>query len=199
MQIFSDYRFPTDVSYGMSSSTCFDTEVVETHTGHEYRNIRNPFGRNKYGLVGGVRTNEQTQQLINFFRAVRGRAIGFRFKDWLDYQSRNQEIGIGDGKTKVYQLIKTYSLGGILESRKITKPVYGTVEIFIANKKTRLFKIDYDNGAIIFPRAPTKGSKIAANFEFDVPVRFNSDVLSASIENFDVNSFEHIELIELNL
>jgi len=199
MQIFSDHRFPTDVSYGMSSSTYFDTEVVETHTGHEYRNIRNPFGRNKYSLVGGVRTNEQTQQLINFFRAVRGRAIGFRFKDWLDYRAVNQEIAISDGKTKKYQLVKTYALGGILESRKITKPVYGTAEVFLENTRTRLFKIDYDTGLITFPRAPKKHTKITVNFEFDVPVRFNSDILSASIENFDVNSFDNLELIELNI
>jgi uncharacterized protein (TIGR02217 family) len=199
MQIFSDYRFPTDVSYGMLSSTYFDTEVIETHTGHEYRNIRNPFGRNKYTLVGGIRTNEQTQQLINFFRAVRGKAIGFRFKDWLDYQATNQDIAIADGKSKKYQLVKTYALIGILESRKITKPVQGTVEIFLNNARTRLFKIDYDIGEITFPRAPKKGIKISANFEFDVPVRFNSDVLSASMENFDVNSFEQLELIELNI
>ena len=197
MQIFSDHRFPTDVSYGMLSSTYFDTEIIETHTGNEYRNIRNPFGRNKYSIVGAVRTNEQTRQLINFFRSVRGKAIGFRFKDWLDYQVVDQEICVADGRTKKYQLIKTYSLGTVLEVRKITKPVYGSVEIFLDNKKTRLANIDYDNGNITFPKPPKKGAKIKANFEFDVPVRFNTDILSVSLENFDVNSFENLELIEL--
>jgi len=194
---FSDNRFPTDISYGISGGPQFDTEIVETHSGAEYRNIRTPYGRNKYNIASGIKTKAKLDEVINFFRAVKGRAIGFRFKDWLDYGVENQFIGSGDGVTKTYQLIKIYSLGTNMEVRKITKPVRGTVEILINDKKTRLYKIDWDNGIIIFPKPLRKNTIITGSFEFDVPVRFNTDHISASIENYGVHAIDNIDLVEL--
>lgn len=194
---FSDNRFPTDISYGISGGPQFDTEIVETHSGAEYRNIRTPYGRNKYNIASGIKTKTQLDEVINFFRAVKGRAIGFRFKDWLDYNVENQFIGSGDGITKTFQLIKIYALGTNMEVRKITKPVRESIEIFINNKKTRLYKIDWENGIITFPKPPRKISNITASFEFDVPVRFDTDHISASIENYGVHAIDSIDLIEL--
>lgn len=195
--MFINARFPTDISYGISGGPYFDTEIVETHSGTEYRNVRTPYGRNKYNVVSGVKTKEQLDKVISFFRAARGRAMGFRFKDWLDFEAHNQFICYGDGKRTKFQLIKMYSEGSVFESRKITKPVPGTDTVLINGKRTRLYRINYDTGEITFAKAPKRGAEIHASFEFDVPVRFNTDQISASIENYGAHSFDNIELIEL--
>ena len=194
---FLENRFPTDISYGVSGGPCFDTEIVETHSGTEYRNIRTPYGRNKYNIASGIKTQNQLDEVINFFRVVKGKGIGFRFKDWLDYKVEKQFLGYSDGKVKKMQLTKIYSLGTSNEIRKITKLVKGTIEIYLSGRRTRLFNVDSNNGELTFPRAPKKGVKIEASFEFDVPVRFNTDHISASIENYGVHSFDNIELIEI--
>ncbi|MCH9754201.1 MAG: DUF2460 domain-containing protein, partial [Alphaproteobacteria bacterium] len=125
---FLENRFPTDISYGVSGGPCFDTEIVETHSGTEYRNIRTPYGRNKYNIASGIKTQNQLDEVINFFRVVKGKGIGFRFKDWLDYKVEKQFLGYSDGKVKKMQLTKIYSLGTSNEIRKITKLVKGTIE-----------------------------------------------------------------------
>jgi uncharacterized protein (TIGR02217 family) len=195
--MFIDEKLPTDISYGMSGGPCFETEIVETHSGAEYRNIRTPYGRNKYNIVSGIKTKEQLDEVMSFFRAAKGRAIGFRFKDWMDFGAKQQFLGWGDGKNQKFQLVKIYSKGLTTEIRKITRPVLKTEKIFINGKRTRLYKLNCDTGELHFARPPIKGSKIEADFEFDVPVRFNTDQLSASMENYGVHSFDNIELIEL--
>lgn len=195
--MFIDARFPTDISYGISGGPYFETEIIETHSGAEYRNIRTPYGRNKYNVVSGIKTKEQLDEVVSFFRAARGKAMGFRFKDWLDFDAKEQLLGWGDGNNKKFQLVKIYSKGVTIEARKITKPVAHTEKIFIDGKRTRLYRLDYDTGEVVFAKPPRKGTKIEASFEFDVPVRFNTDQISASIENYGVHGFDDIELIEL--
>ncbi len=195
--MFIDARFPTDISYGISGGPYFETEIIETHSGAEYRNIRTPYGRNKYNIVSGIKTKEQLDEVVSFFRAAKGKAMGFRFKDWLDFEATQQFLGWGDGKSQEFQLVKIYSKGVTIEARKITKPVRNTEKIFINGKRTRLYKVDYDTGVVCFAKPPRKGAKIEADFEFDVPVRFNSDQLSVSMENYGVHSFDNIDLIEL--
>lgn len=135
--------------------------------------------------------------MINFFRVVKGKGLGFRFKDWLDYKSERQFLAYSDGSITSYQLVKIYALGANTEVRKITKPVRKSVEVYIGDKKTQLYSLNYDTGALTFPKPPKKGIKIEVTFEFDVPVRFNTDQISASIENHGVHSFDNIELIEI--
>lgn len=198
MLSFSESRFPTDISYGISGGPVFHTDIVETISGHEYRNMFMPYGRNKYNLASAIKTKENLDQVICFFRAMRGRAIGFRFKDWFDYSVINQLIGVGDGKTKEFQLVKTYAVGDLIEYRKISKPATGTVKVFVVGNGT-VMNVDYISGKILFQEPPANGAKITANFEFDVPVRFDTDAISASLENYGVHSHDEIPLIEIVL
>jgi hypothetical protein len=69
-------------------------------------------------------------ELIAFFRARKGKAYGFRFKDWTDYKATSQLIGTGDGAIKTFQLVKRYPSGSVVEVRTITKPIAGTVRVY---------------------------------------------------------------------
>lgn len=196
MKNFSEQRFPTDISYGSMSETRFSTDIVTTSNGREFRNINFPTGRNRYNIGHGIRTKEQLDRVIEFFRAMRGRAVGFRFKDWIDYAVVGQQIAIADGETTQFQLIKTYRIDQLEEIRKITKPVKDTVRIYIDEVEVAV-RVSLSTGMVKFEQAPQSGAVITADFEFDVPVRFDSDVFSANIDGYGVHSMNEITVIEV--
>ncbi|MDN5248123.1 MAG: DUF2460 domain-containing protein [Wolbachia endosymbiont of Tyrophagus putrescentiae] len=194
---FIEVRLPENISYGSTGGPEFSTDIVTIHNGCEQRNVNWSKARARYNIVYGVRTDEQLLELIAFFRARRGRAVGFRFKDWSDFTVHNQEIGVGNGEQAIFQLIRTYVSGQDKYTRTITKPVHDTVKICINGKDNNEYSLDYTNGKITFLTPPEKGSIIAASFEFDVPVRFDTDYLSASLDNYGSNSCNNIPLVEL--
>ena len=126
MQAFHEVQFPPDISYGVTGGPEYSTDVVMTGSGYEQRNINWSQAKCKYQAAHGVKNENQMRRLLAFFRARRGKAYGFRFKDWLDFTGRREMIGVGDGKTITFQLIKTYiDDAGYTEVRKIRKPVTG--------------------------------------------------------------------------
>jgi uncharacterized protein (TIGR02217 family) len=199
MKSFIEERFPIDIGFGSNGGPEFSTDIVTTSNGCEQRNIGWNSARIKYNVAHGVRTAEQMQELIRFFRSKKGRAIGFRFKDWADYQITNQQIAVANGIIKEFQITKIYEYGEVKEIRKITKIVEGSLEVMTNGSlvSDSLYKIDYNQGIINFNKAPKKNCSINVSCEFDVPVRFDIDSLSSSLNDFDSFSCSDISLIEL--
>lgn len=195
MSGFHEVRFPTDVGYGASGGPRFSTQVVEAASGFEQRNINWAQARARYNAGTAMTSEQALAELVAFFRARMGRAFGFRFKDWSDYASGtpgaapspvDQLIGIGDGTQTTFQLIKTYAPGADAHIRTITKPVDGSVRIAVnAGEMMSGWSVDTTTGMVVFDTAPADGNTIQAGFEFDVPVRFDSDVLDVSLETFN--------------
>lgn len=197
---FIEIQFPADISYGSHGGPQYSTDVVENFAGYEQRNSNWSEGRAKYNVAHGVKTPEQLEELIAFFRARKGKAYGFRFKDWTDYQGINQLLGVGDGERVSFPLLKHYSSGGITEVRTITKPVDGTVALYLDSiLQTSGYTVNYSTGIVTFTSAPASGINITADFEFDVPVRFDTDELDASIDDFGTRSWTDIPLVEVRL
>lgn len=198
--LFSEVRFPEDIAYGAVGGPEFSTDVITTHNGYEQRNVNWSCARIKYNVSHGIKTNEQLSELIAFFRARKGKAYGFRFKDWTDYKANNQRIGLGDSKNTKFQLIKTYISGKVNCTRKIYKPVQNTFTIF-HNKQEYLqeYSVDYCNGIVIFKQPPPHNTIISANFEFDIPARFDTDLLYASIDHSNTYNWNDISIVEVKL
>lgn len=195
---FVEIQFPPDISYGSSGGPLYATDIVITAGGHEQRNVQWEQARARYNVAHGVKTKAQLDQLIAFFRARKGRAYGFRFKDWTDYQLMDEVIGIGDGVRTDYQLIKTYSSGSAQDVRIIRKPVVGTVSVQLDGVAvTSGVSVSTDTGGIDFTVPPAAGKVITASAEFDVPVRFDTDRLSATLDDYGVHSWQDIPLIEV--
>jgi uncharacterized protein (TIGR02217 family) len=200
MSSFAEIQFPPDISYGATGGPIFSTDIVTTFSGHEQRNINWAQARAKYNVATGIKSESQWRTLIAFFRARRGRAIGFRFKDWSDYQGVAEPIALGDGVTTAFQLIKIYSSGDTAIARPISKPVAGSVNIYVdAVLQESGVTVDSTNGVITFDVAPADEAEITADFEFDVPVRFDTDELDLSIESFDAGRWSGIPLIEIRI
>ncbi len=196
---FHEIRFPDDISYGSGGGPEFSTDIIITQGGFEQRNSNWANARAKYNVAHGVKTETQLAELIAFFRARKGRAHGFRFKDWTDYTITGQLIGTGNGTQTQFQLIKNYT-SSITETRTILKPVLGTVKIYVnAVLQTSGVTMNTTTGVITFSAAPAAASTISADAEFDVPVRFDTDRLSASLDQYGSNSWLDIPLVEVRL
>lgn len=194
---FLEMRFPESIAFNSSSIVEFNTTIVQTKNGSEQRNVNWLNNKMKFNVVNGIKTKAELNSLLSFFRNVKGRAYGFRFKDWSDYNAENQAIGVGDGETKEFQLIKTYTINGNTYIRKILKPVISTVHVFIDNVESENFDIDFSSGLITFTTAPQINSQISATFEFDVPVRFDSDLLEISMDTLNTGNIKNITLVEI--
>ena len=196
--LFNEIQFPVDIAYGAIGGPEFFTDVITSSSGFEGRNVNWSTARNRYNLAPAIKTKEQLDYLIKFFRVCQGKAIGFRFKDWLDYKIERQNIAIADGKMDNFQLTKTYAIGNCQVIRKIFKPVVDNIKIYCDQKLIRA-EVNPANGQIKFATPPKEGLLIEAEGEFDVPVRFDIDYLATSIENYGVYSHHDIPLIELKL
>lgn len=195
---FEEVRFPEDISYGSSGGPEYSTDIVEIASGFEQRNSNWSAARARYNVAHGVKTKTQLDALIAFFRARKGRAHGFRFKDWQDYQVTTAQIGTGNGSTTTFQLTKTYTSGSQSDVRKITKPVSGSITVYLDGvAQTSGVSINTTTGIVTFTSAPANGKIVTASFEFDVPVRFDTDRLSASLDQYASHSWYDIPLIEI--
>jgi uncharacterized protein (TIGR02217 family) len=150
--------------------------VAETGAGHEKRNVNWVEARGRWDVASGLKKQAQIDELIAFFRARRGRAYGFRFKDWADYKVSGQLLGTGDGALTQFRLVKHYPSGSVIELRTITKPMAGTVKVFLDGiEQLGGWSVDTTTGLVTFGIPPALGVEVTADFEFDVPVRFNTD------------------------
>lgn len=191
---FVEVQFPSDISYGATGGPMFLTDVVATVSGHEQRNSKWSQARARYNVASGVKTETQWQALIAFFRARRGKAVGFRFKDWGDFKAVNQPL-LSLGGTQ-YQLVKQYVSGAVVSERIISKPVAGTVKLYRNSLlQASGWSIDTTTGIITTSLTGT----LTMDFDFDVPVRFDTDELALSLDSFNAGSWNNIPLIEVRV
>ncbi len=204
---FHEVRFPDDISRGARGGPERRTQIVELASGDEERNASWASSRRRYDVAYGIRRADDLAAVAAFFEARNGRLFGFRFKDWADYKSClpsaapaaiDQVIGTGDGSTKVFQLVKRYSSGAQFWTRTITRPVTGSVKIALAGTpKPSGWAVDTATGLVTFSTAPAAGVTITAGFEFDVPVRFDTDLLDITLDLERLGSITSIPLVEI--
>ena len=206
---FDNVRFPVAISRGLAGGPERRTDVVMTASGREERNARWANSRRKYNVGFGVKSLDDIQNVVAFFEERRGRLYAFRFKDHTDYEScapsqnisaTDQVIGIGDGTTTTFQLTKKY---GSTRSylRTILAPVLGTVVVSVNGISSTQFTTDFATGLITFNvgNIPANGAVITAGFEFDVPVRFDTDQIKINLAHFASGEIPEIPLIEVRL
>ncbi|MCE3233055.1 MAG: hypothetical protein K0R98_1312 [Rickettsiaceae bacterium] len=200
MTSFHEVRFPTDISYGSSGGPEYSTDIVITNGGYEQRNANWEQARAVYNIAHGVKTQSQLDALIAFFRARQGRAYGFRFKDWSDFSATAQLIGTGNGILTTFQLVKSYTSGEQTVTRPVHKPVDNSVSIYVDGiLQSSGAIVNTGTGLVTFSSPPANGKAITATFEFDVPVRFDTDRLSASLDSYGINSWAGISLVEVRI
>lgn len=205
MQAFDDVSFPLAIGKKASVQPNFSTAIVTTASGYEQRNVDWSQGRLHFDAGPGVRAEADLETLIAFFRARRGAARGFRFRDPYDCSSNgmtgvpsatDQSIGVGDGTTTRFPLVKHYGVGTEGEARVITRPVSVSLLVAVAGVATVAWTLDATN-AIVFNPPPVAGAVVTAGFLFDVPVRFAEDKLTVDVNNFLAGDVPSVPLLEI--
>ena len=208
---FHEIRFPANLSFGSVGGPERRTEIVMMTNGHEERRTPWAHSRRRYDAGLGLRSLDDVAGLIAFFEARAGQLHAFRWKDWADYKSSgptvapgflDQEIGTGNGQQKEFQLRKAYASGPARYWRPILKPVEGTVLAGVGNDKLREgvdFEVDLTTGVLHFTAPPEQGAMVSAGFEFDVPVRFDTDRIAVSVASFQAGDLPQVPIIEVRL
>jgi uncharacterized protein (TIGR02217 family) len=112
MSDFHEVLFPVDISFGSTGGPKWKTSVFQADSGFEARVSDWKSTRAEYDVSQGIKVQGQMDVLTAFFYARRGRAYGFRFKDWNDYTADSLTLGLGDYATTSFQLVKTYQSTG---------------------------------------------------------------------------------------
>lgn len=213
MTVFHEVLFPLDIALRSAGGPERRTEIVALGSGAEERNARWAHARRRYNAGYGVKTFAALSQVVAFFEERRGRLYGFRWRDRLDHSSAlpgaavsplDQAIGVGDGETATFTLVKTYGSEHAPYARPIAKPVGGSVRVAVdAVQQTEgvAFVCDANSGTVTFQpgHVPAVGASITAGFLFDVPVRFDTDYLELDLSAFAAGSAPQIPLIEIRV
>lgn len=208
---FHEIRFPAKLSFGAMGGPERRAEIVELASGHEARNSPWSQSRRRYDAGTGLRSLDDVAAMIAFFEARAGQLHGFRWKDWGDYKScapsqeigpQDQQIGLGDGAQREFRLCKQYGDAASGFVRRIAKPVRGTVCVALSGQALREgveWSLDETRGLVRFKTAPAAGAILTAGFEFDVPVRFDTDRIVTSVSNFQAGEIPSVPVIEVRL
>ncbi|MGR3501005.1 phage distal tail protein, Rcc01695 family [Pseudaestuariivita sp.] len=208
---FHEVRFPASLSFGSVGGPERRTEIVTLTNGFEERNTPWSQSRRRYDAGIGLRSLDDVETLIAFFEAREGQLHAFRWKDWSDFKSckpsrevrfDDQTIGRGDGRTAEFALTKAYASGAQSVSRRIGKPVAGTVRAGVQGDEMQeglTYEVDLAAGTVIFAAPPAEGLEVTAGFEFDVPVRFDTDRIQTSVASFKAGDVPNVPVVEVRL
>jgi uncharacterized protein (TIGR02217 family) len=97
--------------------------------------------------------------------------------------------------------VSTACPSGGASVREIAKPVAGTVVISVGGVLAAPadFTLDAVTGRVTFlsSKIPASGAVIKAGFEFDVPVRFDTDRVDVDLAQFQAGRIPSIPLVEI--
>ncbi len=177
---FSEERLELGYDYGATGGPEFKTVITTVQSGFEHRNIMWS-GRSRGSWDVGERKviKSKLVYLRDFFRTHKGRGIGFRIKDWSDYEAKGS-ISISSSTTS-FQLLKRYDpdpddSSSLIDDRKIIKPVEDTFSFMKNNNDISSdCAVSTSTGVVTLSGAALGDGTINFSGEFDTPVRFDTD------------------------
>lgn len=209
MTDFLELQFNPAISYGSAGGPGFNTTVFEGHGGVEQRGRNWATTKGRWNVAHGIRNHSDFEAIRKLFMSVRGKAIGFRFKDWGDYlMALEAATPVANGVNNTFKMQRTYTAGSLNYVRRIFKPVTGTIHVFdnavertVGTADANRVTIDYATGIMTFGASiiPLNTHVITVTGEYDLPVRFDTDNLDVAQENFDMETWSNIPLVELLL
>lgn len=203
--------------YPVLASPRWSTDIAMADSGAEQANQRWSHPLHRYTLPEAVRTMEVFNAIRDHWLVMRGPAHTWPFRDPLDFASvalaapntvptvtpYDQDLGIGDGFTRTFQMRKTYARGAQEYVRDIQLPVVATIRVgwdsagsppqeFLSG-----FAVNRTTGEITFDVAPDNGDVLTWGGLFDVLVRFeNDDSFDGIVKTFGIGGFADIPLVE---
>lgn len=196
------YNVELDIcpAYGWSGGPAARTRIRTLRNGHERRNVEADLSRRRFILPWQNNLEEQYRNdILNAHMAMHGMAHSFKVKDWTDFESDGDSQGLAPSGSTPVQLVRTYTFGPVTRVRPITKPDTSTVVIY-QNGTPKSGTTDPLTGLFTPTTNWTPGAALTADFRFWVPVRFDNDFLSTSVDNRNREGYivnGNVELIEV--
>ena len=202
----SNLLFPKirGLAWQIVKNPTFSTEIQESLAGREVRvqNFQNPiweFTLSYEYLLNDPKSRDENEQtpletLIGFFLARGGQFDDFLLNE-TDLTGRledsvysGQPIGVGDGATKSFQLVR--NAGGFMEA--VQNPMNQTATVYL-NGVAKLQGTDYTiaNGLVTFTVAPAASISITADFVFLHRVRFHTGTSRSGKEGIEFSNFSY--------
>ncbi|MDP2087090.1 MAG: DUF2460 domain-containing protein, partial [Gemmobacter sp.] len=95
-----------------------------------------------------------------------------------------------------------YASGAQTYWRPVVKPAAGTVRISIAGRsmvESDAWSVDTATGLVTFADPVPEGAEVRAGFEFDVPVRFDTDRIAVSVASFQAGDVPVVPVAEVRI
>lgn len=207
---FHNVRLPDEIDYGTTGGPSFRTHVIRLDSGAEQRVGRWSDAQRSFDLKKTVPEGTQMATLHAFFLARRGKLHTFRHWDKTDFTTASddrgeptpfdQDLGVGDGTTKVFQLVKRYTSGPTTIPRNITLPWEGTVRVAVGGvEKTEGvdFTVDATTGRVTFMAAPSALADITWGGKYDIVGRFDTDEWPAELATFGKRELRSLPVVEV--
>lgn len=195
MSLTIDTPFPLKVSRGARGGPVWNTRILSSTSGFEQRIRLGSEPIFKYDIELNAWSEADLKELLEFFNVVGGQAGSFRFRDWEDYfagmtlgssgpvYGTPVQIGVGNATATAFQLTKTYTKGSGTWVRRITRPVAGTVKVYLNGvEQASGWTLNAGTGVVTFSSAPGSGVVVAWAGQFDVPARFANDALAIGLQ-----------------
>ncbi len=210
IQSFHEVRFPLALALGATGGPVRRTEIVTLGSGREQRNARWAQSRRRFDAGQAIQSFDDLHALLSFFEERKGRLFGFRFRDPIDNKScapsaaispLDQALGSGDGLQSVFPLLKSYGAGD-QSPRRIFKPVDQSVRVAVNGAEAQAgvdFTVDAAAGTVTFVSGanPGSGLGVTAGYEFDLPVRFDTDEIIVNLAAFAAGDIPSVPLMEI--
>lgn len=192
-----DIKIPDFISICARGGPSFHTKIANTKSAREVRMAQSNIALQKYIIKNCIVNKAQFNELNSFFRARLGRLYCFRFKDFADYEVKDELIAEYPNSETTFTFKKTYSNGDFKYSRDITKPIFSSLRVYI-NSNLIEVKINVEKVSFEILKPLERGEKLYINFEYDVNVRFCTDNFSYNCLNdgsFEIDNLEFLEVL----
>jgi uncharacterized protein (TIGR02217 family) len=193
-----------ELAIGFTGGPTFSTDKMLMVNGQERRFQNRTVAIHSYRYGFRNKHRSEIAELKAFFMDRRGDFKSWLLKDWGDFSATAEVIGVGDGVTRDFQLVKTYTAGFNPYTRIIRHLKAGTIVIKIAGAvqdnsgSPNAYHVS-STGLVSFATPPAVGS-ITWDGEFYVPVRFDGDTFPISVDypdDLDVLSVNDLVALEI--
>lgn len=222
MDDFLDVYLPDNIAgFPWTSSPRFSTTITAAFNGREQRNRNWKHPLHYFKAPEGVRCHEDIESLREHWLICGGPFYTFPIRDPFDFASArlkspnvepvinftDQVLGIGDGATREFQLVKKYTRGGFTYTRPIFLPIVDTVLVGLNALDPAdgslaggpyAWDVDRGTGIVTFDRPVHAGLIVTAGFLFDTPARFEADdSFDTVVQAYKVDGFADLNLVEV--
>jgi uncharacterized protein (TIGR02217 family) len=168
----SNAVFPSGLigkSWGSVKTPSFKTKIQESVSGRESRAAMMAYPLWTFKVSYEYLSPVDLSVLAGFFLARKGQADSFLFDDVNDNTVINQQIGIGDGSNKYFQLVRSF--GGFIEP---CENINGSPIVVVDDALASGYSVS-STGLVTFTTAPAAGLVVAWTGSYYFRCRFLQD------------------------